>query len=284
MHFSETLRELDARVAADRGDPAVDPACLPYVAQHGARTARALVLFHGFTNCPCQFSELADAFAARGFSVYVPRLPHHGLADKMTTALAALTRAELQGAARDALRVANGLGARVSVLGLSSGGTMAAWVAATEPVDVAVAVAPLFGLRGVPQPLTTPLRALLAALPNRNVWWDPRVKEGIRPEHAYPRFPTRALAQCLQLAADTARAARRGARARSSILVLNRREAATSNAAARAVWSRFAAHGAVTREIVLTDIDRRHDIIEPVTFPQARTLVYPVLLDAVEGA
>ena len=55
----------------------------------------AVLLFHGFTNCPQQFDELARRFHARGCNVYVPRIPHHGLKDRLTRDLENVTVDEL---------------------------------------------------------------------------------------------------------------------------------------------------------------------------------------------
>src|SRR5262249_8121960 len=44
---------------------------------HSRRAPRAVVLFHGFTNSPRQFADLADSLFAAGDNVLVPRLPHH---------------------------------------------------------------------------------------------------------------------------------------------------------------------------------------------------------------
>ena len=86
--FTAGVAAIEALAAADGADAAIDPRCVPYVLHHGAATERAIVLFHGFTNCPRQFSALAQQFFERGFNVYVPRLPRHGLRDKLTTELA----------------------------------------------------------------------------------------------------------------------------------------------------------------------------------------------------
>jgi hypothetical protein len=42
--------------------PNVNPACRTRVYTHGARTERALLLLHGFTNCPQQFDALGTRF------------------------------------------------------------------------------------------------------------------------------------------------------------------------------------------------------------------------------
>jgi dienelactone hydrolase len=283
LSFAEALATIEASIAHDRADATVDSRCLSRIAHHGDRTEHAIVLFHGFTNCPIQFSELGDRFFERGYTVYIPRLPHHGLVDKMTTALEALTLTELETAAAQAVTLAAGLGERVVTLGISVGGTMAAWTGEMMAIDTAVAIAPFFGVKLLPVPFENAFSATLAALPNADLWWDPVHKEQLPPPHGYPRFPTHALAQCLKMGEEiAARAHDTAPLGRRNILVLNDHEPAINNDAARAVWSSWDAFNTDLEQIVLRDLDLRHDIIEPTTYPQARTLVYPTLVAAVE--
>ncbi len=106
--YEEALRRTDALRAADGAD--VAPVCRSRVDVHGERTAHAVVLLHGYTNCPAQFSAIADAYAAKGWSVVVPRLPGHGEADRMTSALPDITSGGLVDTAGEATDIAAGLG------------------------------------------------------------------------------------------------------------------------------------------------------------------------------
>jgi alpha-beta hydrolase superfamily lysophospholipase len=199
--------------------------------------------------------------------------------DKLTAELAGLTAAELAACGARSTQLAAGLGARTSVLGLSAGATVAAWLAQTEPLDRVVAVAPFFSVARVPSALEPALAGALTLAPNLQLWWDPRVKAKLGPDHAYPRFATHALAQCLELGQRVRRAAReRAARAAQSVLVLNAKDPAIDNAAAREVWSLWERRASPTARYTFENLDARHDIIEPSTFPAAQTLVYPVLL------
>ena len=282
--FAGGVAAIEAVAAADRDDPAIDPRCVPYVLHHGQMTDRAIVLFHGFTNCPRQFAALAQLFFERGFNVYVPRLPRHGQSDKLTADLAHLTADELQACAVRAVQLAAPLGTSISVLGLSAGATMAAWLAQTQAVDRAVAIAPFFSVVRIPTLLEPILTGALELAPNLELWWDPRVKEHAEPDHAYPRFSTHALAQCLQLGESVRDLAKTDApRAARGILVLNDKDPAIDNAAARDVWELWRTHGAATETYTFENLDVRHDIIEPQTYPAAAELVYPVLLRLVSA-
>lgn len=277
--FACALAAFEAVAAAERADPAIDPRCVSFVLHHGAATDRAIVLFHGFTNCPRQMTQLAQLFLDAGFNVYVPRLPRHGLLDKLTADLAELRADELTACGMQAAQLCSGLGTRVCVLGLSAGATVAAWLGQTQAVERVVAVAPFFSVLRIPSLLEPALAGALDKLPNLQLWWDPRVKERAEPAHAYPRFATRALAACLQLGANVRELAQEAPpRAALSILVLNDKDPAIDNGAARDVWSLWQQRGAVTDTYTFENLDARHDIIEPVTFPDAPQLVYPVLL------
>src|ERR1700744_2694065 len=54
-------------------------------------TPLAVVLLHGFTNNPAQYSTFAPLLHARGVNVVVPRMPLHGYRNRMTDAIANLT-------------------------------------------------------------------------------------------------------------------------------------------------------------------------------------------------
>src|SRR5438046_10040360 len=73
----------------------INPECHTRVLGPGRRTERVLVIFHGFTNCPKQFDPMARDFVRLGYNVYVPLLPRHGMADRMTEDLSRLPAADV---------------------------------------------------------------------------------------------------------------------------------------------------------------------------------------------
>jgi len=99
----------------------------PFSADGGP--AGALVL-HGFTGSPQSMRPLAQAFAAAGFAVGLPRLPGHG-----TTVedMAETGWPEWSDAAQQALDELRGRCDRVVVAGLSMGGALTAWLATRNP-------------------------------------------------------------------------------------------------------------------------------------------------------
>jgi alpha-beta hydrolase superfamily lysophospholipase len=245
---------------------------------HDKPVQHAVVLFHGFTNCPQQFDELAKRFHARGCNVYVPRIPHHGLKDRLTRDLANVTVDELADFATSAYALTRALGATVSALGLSLGGTMVQWLAQTQPVDLAVPIAPFLIPYPLPPFIGQPAMRLLATLPSMYFWWDVHIKERCLPHYAYPGYPTHALA-CLVFFGNVIFAAAEEAkpRARRCVLVLSDRDNAIDSGSARHMTALWNAHGAGYTELLLTGLGPRHDVIDPTTYPNGRTAVYPKL-------
>lgn len=242
------------------------------------------MLFHGLTNCPEQFDALAQHLHAGGDTVYVPRLPLHGYADRMTRAIGALTTAQIQAAATDAAHLAAQLGERVAVMGISLGGTMALWLAQTTAIDNAVGLAPFLMLPVVPRGPGMLLMRLLDWLPDFFIWWDPRKKKAIGPPYAYPGFWTHCLAQAMFAGAAifeaTATAAPRAARA---TIVINTHDPAVNNGVARSLAERWNEHDPAYTSQLWSDLGAVHDVIDPTTFPNATTLTYPRLTSLLDS-
>jgi carboxylesterase len=242
-----------------------------------------VVLLHGFTNCPQMYSQLAQQLYDRGLNVVVPRLPHHGLADRMTTELTKLEASEMEATATEALRTATGLGDRVVVAGLSLGALLAAWLAQFRPeVDRAVVIAPLFGAPVVPEWFSDLAGWIAGVIPNFWVWWDFKAKAAIEgPKYAYPRFPTRAYGEMLRVGYEVKRAARKSPPAAQEIrLLLNLNDPAVNNRATLRVVRAWRAQGATVR---VHEFPREqglmHDLISPDQAYARTAEVYPVLLD-----
>jgi len=184
---------------------------------HGQRTARAVVLFHGFTDSPRQFADLADSLYAAGDNVLVPRLPHHAERGKSVRELARLTASELCRVADESIDIASGLGDTVVVAGLSAGGTMAAWSAEHRAeVKRAVVIAPPFEVAHVPSMLERPLVNLGAHVPNVSRRAAP---DSGRPDRD-PGFATHGLAAVLRLGMAVRGDAERHAPPRAEVLFL----------------------------------------------------------------
>jgi alpha-beta hydrolase superfamily lysophospholipase len=113
--------------AAEAGNAAITADCPSILMEHGHRTARAVVMFHGYHSCPGRFRALAQVFYDAGYNVYVPRQPLHGQVHAADDA--GVTAAGLVKFADDAITLGSGLGDEVGVVGLSAGGNLATWSA-----------------------------------------------------------------------------------------------------------------------------------------------------------
>lgn len=287
---SVTYEEAKARLAQlqAQDDASINPVCRTYACDHGRQMERALVYFHGYTNCPAQFVQLGQEFADKGYNVVVPRLPYHGLANRMSDAPARLAVSELKQLTLDALKIAQGMGQHVAISGLSGGGVMAAWAAQNCPeVDQAVVVAPSLGLPFVPIPISQIGKYLVQHLPNFFIWWDPRVKEKIEgTPHAYPRFSTRGLGEFMRLGTEVLKQAQSSAPlARDIVVITSAADTAVNNPL---VYRLIDAWRARAPERIRSyefpkGADIFHDMIDP-TQPRQRTaIVYPKWLDLVAG-
>jgi alpha-beta hydrolase superfamily lysophospholipase len=248
-------------IAAAEGDD-VHPQARTTLLTHGNRTADAYLLLHGLTASPGQWLPFAQRLFAQGANVYVPRLPHHGLRDRMTEALENVTSHELAAFARHALRTARGLGDRLTVIGFSVGGLLTSWLAQYGPVDRAVIVAPFLGSLMLPTRFAPRVSRFVLRRRNRFLWWDPIRRERLLPEYGYPRFSTHAIAESLLLGEHLYRDALHHApRAGEIYFVINSGETAVDNRAAIKLARAWRAHGADVhvRELSLPP---SHDIIE----------------------
>ncbi len=284
--YHDAIAALEATIAADRADPLIESAALPRLYTHQKPVENAVVLFHGFTNCPQQFDELARGFYERGCNVYVPRIPLHGYRDRLTHVLGGLLDSQLAASTTEAYRLTRGLGRRVSAVGLSLGGSMALYLAQTQAIDHAVPVSPFLMPIGFPQWIGLAAMTAVSWLPDHYTWWDPRIKEKCLPIYAYPGFPSHALATCVFFGNIVVQAAKSTPPlAKRCTLVTNKNESAVNNAVAFRLLDGWESSGKRYDQVVLSDLGPpRHDIIDPTTFPQARTLVYPKLESIVLNA
>jgi carboxylesterase len=89
-----------------------------------------VLVVHGFTGSPQSMRGLAEAFAAAGFTVELPRLPGHGThVEEMATT----TWDDWSAAAERACEELASRCERVVVAGLSMGGTLTLWLASRHP-------------------------------------------------------------------------------------------------------------------------------------------------------
>jgi pimeloyl-ACP methyl ester carboxylesterase len=263
--------------------------CRSRLLTHGRPTEHVTVLFHGYTNCPEQFGQLGERFHDLGDNVLIPRLPYHGYADRLTGDIARLTAEDLVAYGDKAIDIARGLGRHVTAMGLSVGGVVAAWLAQNRAdVAYAVPIAACLGISFVPALWIGPLTAVLLALPNFYLWWDPRTREKnpFSVYHAYPRYASRSLAHACRLGIALKAQARRARPAGHSILmVTNAAEPAVHNGMIDQlvqIWRRHSGARVHTYSFERT-MNLPHDLITPGTPGVPTEEVYARLIEQVQA-
>jgi esterase/lipase len=278
--YDEAIARVTALQALD--GPEVRAGSQTRLWTHGHQAERALVYYHGYTNAPQQFDLLGEQLFQLGYNVLVPRLPYHGLEDRMNTDQGKLTADDLLKMTRETVDLMHGLGQKVTVAGLSGGGVMAAWAAQfRSDVDLAVVIGPAFGLPFAPAWVSTWMRNLAPHLPNLYIWWDPRKKDKIEgPVHGYPRFSTQGLAQIFRFGKLVMDAAKTTRPAASHIqMITSAFDAAIHLPTAHKVTEEWKEHGAdVLAYEFPKDMKIWHDMIDPAQATQRIDVVYPVLI------
>jgi carboxylesterase len=262
------------------------PVCTSKLLDHGASTERVIVLLHGYTNCPEMFERLGEELFAAGYNVLIPLAPEHGETDREHSTLSDLTAEELIAYGNEAVDIAAGLGDRVTVLGLSGGGAIAAYLAQYRAdVDRVVTIAPFLGLRQVPAPLTSALVNLADLLPP--IAWG--IPESMASDGEYAPYAgldnnTRSAAAYMRLGRmildDAAKHPHRAAR---TVTVVNEDDDTVNNDLADELtmrWRTLAADASGEYRFPAS-LHLPHDLIGPDRVDQRIAEVYPVLLDIV---
>ena len=123
---------------------------------HVADTNRGALVVHGFTSNPSSMRGLAEAFAAAGYNVELPRLPGHGTTiDEMLTT----TWADWSGEVEAAYQRLAARCDKVIVAGLSMGGALTLWVGGQHPE-----VAGLVCINPAAQPQSADVVAMLQGM------------------------------------------------------------------------------------------------------------------------
>ena len=114
-------------------DDTVRNGCYPRVFMHEPTPGKAVVLCHGLTDSPHFLNAIADEFHHRlGYDVYLPLLQGHGL--KEPNGMAGVRLEEWKENVGFAVDAAARNSKRVSIGGLSTGGTLSLHAAITHPL------------------------------------------------------------------------------------------------------------------------------------------------------
>lgn len=264
-----------------------NPLCRVQFMDQGYKTKKTIVMIHGYTSCPEQFRLLGEAFYQQGYNVLIAPLPHHGLANRMTSEQERLTAEELVVYADQMIDISRGLGEQVTIMGLSGGGVIAAWAAQMRgDIDQAVIISPGFGFYQIPTLLTIPAMNFFRIWPNNYQWWEPTKKEASLPTYAYPRYASHALAEILALGSAVKVSACQTAPASKTILIItNANDTTVNNELTDQVVHCWQEHGSANLQSYVFDASLKlgHDIISPDQPGQRIDVVYPIIVELVSN-
>jgi carboxylesterase len=271
--------------AIQAGEANLNPLCQTQFMTHGQSVEKVIIFVHGYTNCPQQFAELGKRFYDLGYNVLIVPEPHHGLGDRMTDEQRQITSEKLAAYADEVVDIAQGLGDKVVITGFSMGGVVTAWAAQNRSdLDLAVIISPGFGFKQVPTPMTVPMAHIVTILPVSYDWWDPALKENIRPDHAYPRYSKFVLGQIMRLGFSVRAKARQSAPgAHALIVVTNANDQSVNNELTGQVVQTWQASGAniSTYEFDI-GLGLGHDLIDPHDKDANIEVVYSRLIDLID--
>jgi carboxylesterase len=281
----KTYAEAVGRIQAiQAGEGNLNPVCGTKFLTHGAQTERTIVFVHGYTNCPQQFAELGKRFYDLGYNVLIAPLPHHGLADRMTDEQGHIKAEELVKYTDEVVDIAQGLGRRVAISGISLGGVMAAWaVQNRSDVDLAVIISPGFSFNDIPTGLAVPVENVFLIMPTTYDWWDPILKENAGPSYAYPRYSKHTLGEIMRLGfAVQAQAERAAPLGKSILVVTNASDVSVDNDVTTQVVQTWREHGANLETYEFdASLHLGHDIIDPNDKDGNIEVVYARLIELV---
>ncbi|MBV6622137.1 MAG: alpha/beta fold hydrolase [Rivularia sp. (in: Bacteria)] len=127
-----TANIIEQAINLEQTLPIKNQACSSKFFFHSNPTQKVCLFFHGFTAGPYQFEPLGKKLYEAGYNVLIPLQPGHGVAGNFNAdnpPPLPLKREVYQNYAISWLKIAQTLGDEVIVGGLSSGGTLAAWLA-----------------------------------------------------------------------------------------------------------------------------------------------------------
>ena len=278
--YAEAVQRIDALKSAE--STGMNPLCQVQFMTHAKKVERAIILVHGYTNCPQQFHDLGQKFYDLGYNVLIAPMPHHGLADRMTEDHALLTAEELAVYTDETVDIAQGLGDKVTMMGLSMGGVITAWAAQNRSdLDLAVVISPAFGFKAIPTPLTAAVMNIYSLLPDAFVWWNPDEQINTPPDYAYPRYSRHALVQALRLGyATQASIQSKPLAAKKLVYVSNANDTSVNNELTAQVVKSWQARGAnLSTYEFPSSLKLGHDLIDPHDENQKIDVVYPKLIE-----
>jgi len=164
------------------------------------RTPLSIVYLHGYSATRQETAPLSDQIAARlGANLFYTRLTGHG---RSQMAMAEATVNDWLNDTAEALQIGKRLGDKVIVIGTSTGGTLATWLAEQPNTEAAVAyvfISPNYGpIERLAEVLAWPWGEQLAALTvGPEFSWTPANEQQAR--YWTHRYPSKALVPMMSL-------------------------------------------------------------------------------------
>jgi carboxylesterase len=287
-NYEEALARIEAIQAEEAQIPDLSPECGSIFLTHDQKVENTIVFLHGFTSCPDQFVALGQEYFNQGYNVFIPRQPHHGLQEYDGAPLKGLTAEKLAAFGTAVADIAQGLGERVVVVGLSGGGAVATWLSQERSdVDLAVPIAPFLGIGFIPRPLTRPVTNLILLIPDFHQWWDPvhQLSNPLSAPYSYRGYYMHSLFENLRLGFSAEEDAKQVKPAAGGILVItNANDESVNNEVVAEFEQLWLEHG---EQFLQTyqfekELGIPHDMIT-VTRPNNRVdIVYPKLLELIQ--
>lgn len=281
--YIEAVQHVQANIIKDSA--LLNPLCQTVLLTQGRKVARVIVLVHGYTSCPHQFFTLGQQFYNMGYNVLIAPMPYHGYTDRMTEAHANLSAEDLARYADEVVDIAQGLGEKVTMMGLSVGGVVTAWAAQNRTdIDLAVLISPAFGYGPIPPPATAAAMNAFRLLPNDYEWWNPAKGEQSGVPHGYPRYAKRALAESLRLGFSVQRSAKKQKPVTPLLVITNANDQQINNERTAAIVALWRKKGAQLNTYEFgEDLKLGHDLIEPLNHDENIKIAYPKIIDLVNN-
>jgi alpha-beta hydrolase superfamily lysophospholipase len=247
-----------------------------------SRTPLAVVHLHGFAASRQETAPLCDRVANRlGANLFYGRLAGHGLSTRHGEALAEATINDWLNDTVTALAIGRRLGRRIVVIGFSTGGTLATWLAEQPRGDDVLAyvlMSPNFGPRDKRAELFTWPWAgqLLPMIVGAEQSWEP--DNDAQARYWTHRYPTRALVPMVGLV-DLVRESPLESITAPVLVIYSPLDTIVDPEATRAAFARFGSPVKKLVPVIQRDNPGGHVIAGDIRAPNHTDAVADVILD-----
>jgi pimeloyl-ACP methyl ester carboxylesterase len=258
--------------------------CQTQFMTNGNQTAKVIVLFHDYGNCPRQFTRLTPLLYNNNCNILLARLPYHGTLDRLDNKDFTLTAERLTVFADSIADIAVMLGKKVVVGGIGAGAVLAAWTGLVRPdIESVIMITPAFHYTSAASSHSPFATRILLTLPNRRIWKDPVLKEEGTPAHIYPRYSTRAIGQIMRLGIDViTRLEKNASLTKKYLVITNENDSLYDNRKTRQFVNLLKNYAT---EVATYAYPRRvqlgNDIIDPSRTYEQVDKVYPLLVEMI---